>query len=148
MSEPVRKKQKNNWPPKKVKIKVDKSPSLFPWTIYQGPDDEGETFNISNTGAPDLNDTLELEFIKQLLRVAVSAGKSSNDKEYKLRYAACKYRLSKDFDTETKMITFAKSKDKQWLEKVYTWMKEGFTGVDICSGQELNSFERLVIIPL
>ena len=118
---PPRKQEKSS--KGQLKIKVDEND--LPWTKSQG---QGETFPTKN--APQFNNTDEKVFMKQLLRVAVSAGKARNDEEYEARYVTSQYRLAKQFvtdtsaDTENKMIVFAKSKDETWLRSVCEWVKE------------------------
>ena len=106
-----------------LKIKVNAN-ELAPWTKSQGKD--GEAFPTKY--APQFNDTDEKVFIKQLLRVAVSAGKATNEEEYKARYVTSQYSwgVAKQFvtDTRNKMIVFAKLKDKTWLRSVCEWVKK------------------------
>ena len=117
------KKRQTNW----LKIKVNEN-ELVPWTKNQGRD--GEAFPTKD--APQFNDTDQKVFIKQLLRVAVSAGKATNEEEYQARYVTSQYRLAKQFvtdtssaidNTENKMIVFAKSTDESWLRSVCEWVK-------------------------
>ena len=125
-----------------LKIKVDKND--LPWTKSQGQG--GEVFPTKY--APQFNDTDEKVFIKQLLRVAVSAGKATNDEEYEARYFTSQYRLAEQFvtdtssDTKNKMIVFAKSKDQTWLRSVCKWVKN--TNFDKRKKMSRDNFLRAV----
>lgn len=110
-----------SWP-KVVKIKVNEN-KLLRWTVLQN---DGEVFQTEDVHQLGSDAKHKLQFLKQLLRIAVCAGQAKDDAQYTLRYVTSRYsKPSNIYDVDNikdKMIAFAKSKDSQWVQAVCVWI--------------------------